>query len=172
LRAGESQLTRVRAAVLEAFNEPLAIRSYPHPDDPAAGEALIHVDIAGSAEPMCTCGWASLLSLCEHHGARIAGRIEKLGAGLDRDWLGEPLREGDRVTWASSISCGECFYCRVKGQPTRCLTRKAYGISYRASDAPHLRGGYAEKILLRAGTAIFRIPDAVPSEALSEPAAR
>ena len=31
---------------------------------------------------------------------------------------------------------------------------------------PHLRGGYAEKILLRAGTAIFRIPDSVPSEAL------
>src|SRR5206468_10854590 len=73
---------------------------------------------------------------------------------------------GGRVTWASSIACGECFYCRMKRQPTRCLTRKAYGISYCASEAPHLRGGYAEKILLRAGTAIFRIPDSVPSQAL------
>ncbi len=54
----------------------------------------------------------------------------------------------------------------MKRQPTRCLTRKAYGISYRSSEAPHLRGGYAEKILLRAGTAVFRIPDAVPSESL------
>jgi threonine dehydrogenase-like Zn-dependent dehydrogenase len=76
------------------------------------------------------------------------------------------LRAGDRVTWASSIACGECYYCRLKGQPTRCLTRKAYGISYCASDPPHLRGGYAEKIVLRAGTAIFRLPESVPSEAL------
>ena len=54
----------------------------------------------------------------------------------------------------------------MKAQPTRCLTRKAYGISYNANDAPHLRGGYAEKIHLRAGTAIFRIPDPIPTEAV------
>ena len=89
-----------------------------------------------------------------------------MARGLDRDWLGGPLRVGDRVTWASSIACGECYYCRLKRQPTRCLTRKAYGISYCASDPPHLRGGYAEKILLRAGSSIFRLPDAVPNEAL------
>ncbi len=167
LRAGEIALSDVRAAVLEAFNEPLAIRSYPHPGEPAASEALIAVDIAG------ICGtdvhlWLGQLAipLPNIMGHESAGRIERLGAGLDRDWLGEPLKIGDRVTWASSIACGECFYCRVKRQPTRCLTRKAYGISYCASDAPHLRGGYAEKILLRAGSSIFRIPDEVPSEAL------
>ncbi|MEP6714658.1 MAG: zinc-binding dehydrogenase [Terriglobia bacterium] len=160
-------MSDVRAAVLEAFNEPLAIRSYPHPEDPAAGEALIRVEIAG------ICGtdvhlWLGQLAipLPNIMGHESAGIVEKLGAGLERDWLGEPLREGDRVTWASSIACNECFYCRVKRQPTRCLLRKAYGISYRASEAPHLRGGYAEKILLRAGSSIFRIPDSVPSEAL------
>jgi threonine dehydrogenase-like Zn-dependent dehydrogenase len=62
--------------------------------------------------------------------------------------------------------CGECHYCRVKRQPTRCLKRRAYGISYSADEAPHLRGGYAELIALRAGTAIFRIPDSVSNEAL------
>ena len=70
------------------------------------------------------------------------------------------------MTWASSIVCGECYYCRLKRQPTRCVARRAYGISYCADEAPHLRGGYAERILLRAGTAIFRIPDAVSSEAV------
>ena len=77
-----------------------------------------------------------------------------------------PLAEGDRVCWASSISCGECFYCREKNQPTRCISRKAYGISYNADEAPHLRGGYAEKILLRPGTSIFRVPDSVPTDAV------
>jgi threonine dehydrogenase-like Zn-dependent dehydrogenase len=89
-----------------------------------------------------------------------------LGAGLEKDWRGQPLKAGDRVTWASSISCGECFYCRLKAQPTRCVSRKAYGISYDASQPPHLRGGYAEQILLRPGTAIFRLPDDVPEDAL------
>jgi len=160
-------LSGVRAAVLEAFEKPLEIRTYPEPNELAPGEALISVEIAG------ICGtdvhlWLGQLAipLPNIMGHESAGRIERLGAGVERDWRGEPLAIGDRVTWASSIACGECFYCRVKRQPTRCLTRKAYGISYRASDAPHLRGGYAEKILLRAGSAIFRIPDTVPSEAL------
>ena len=160
-------MNQVRAAVLEAFEKPLEIREYPDPGEPGAGEALIAVEISG------ICGtdvhlWLGQLAipLPNIMGHESAGRIERLGNGLTRDWRGEELRVGDRVTWASSISCGECFYCRVKRQPTRCLTRKAYGISYCASDAPHLRGGYAEKILLRAGSAIFRIPESVPSEAL------
>jgi threonine dehydrogenase-like Zn-dependent dehydrogenase len=172
LREGERSLNAtnhgpVKAAVLEDFEKPLAIRTYPDPGDPGPGEALARVEVAG------ICGtdvhlWLGQLAipLPNIMGHETAGRIEKLGQGLDKDWRGEPLHVGDRVTWASSISCGECFYCRVKRQPTRCLSRKAYGISYRASDAPHLRGGYAEKILLRAGSSIFRIPDAVPSDAL------
>lgn len=160
-------MSGVKAAVLEAFNAPLEIREFPDPGEPGPGEALVTIDIAG------ICGtdvhlWLGQLAipLPNIMGHESAGRVERLGPGLERDWRGETLRIGDRVTWASSIACGECFYCRVKRQPTRCLTRKAYGISYCASDAPHLRGGYAEKILLRAGSAIFRIPDAVPSDAL------
>jgi threonine dehydrogenase-like Zn-dependent dehydrogenase len=94
-------------------------------------------------------------------GHESVGIVEELGEGLARDWRGQPLRVGDRVTWASSVVCGECFYCRAKRQPTRCLSRKAYGISYCADDAPHLRGGYAERILLRAGSSIFRLPDSL-----------
>ncbi len=156
-----------RAAVLEAFEQPLAIREYAVAGDLAAGEALVRVEIAG------ICGtdvhlWLGQLSipLPVILGHETAGRVERLGDGLTHDWRGVPLSVGDRVTWASSISCGECFYCRLKRQPTRCVARKAYGISYTASEAPHLRGGYAEKIFLRAQTAIFRIPDEVPSDAV------
>ncbi len=160
-------MKQVKAAVLEAFEKPLAIREFPDPGDPGPGEALVSIEIAG------ICGtdvhlWLGQLAipLPNIMGHESAGRIERLGPGLLKDWRGETLRVGDRVTWASSISCGECYYCRVKKQATRCLTRKAYGISYCSTDAPHLRGGYAEKILLRANTAIFRIPDSVPGEAL------
>ena len=156
----------VRAAVLRSFEQPLELRTYPEPTA-GPGEAIVRVEMAG------ICGtdvhlWLGQLAIPIPVilGHETAGRIEQLGTGLEKDWRGDPLRVGDRVCWASSIACGECFYCRHKGQPTRCLTRKAYGISYNADDAPHLRGGYAEKIHLRAGTAIFRIPDSLPTEAV------
>jgi threonine dehydrogenase-like Zn-dependent dehydrogenase len=156
-----------RAAVLTAFQAPLELRDYPSPPDPAPGEAVVRVEMAG------ICGtdvhlWLGQLKipLPVILGHETAGRIEKLGPGLLKDWRGATLEPGDRVTWASSITCGECFYCRLKRQPTRCVSRKAYGISYCANEPPHLRGGYAERILLRAGTAIFKIPAEVPNDAV------
>jgi threonine dehydrogenase-like Zn-dependent dehydrogenase len=183
-------VSAVRAAVLTEFGKPLEIREYPEASNLAPGEALVRVEMAG------ICGtdvhlWLGQLAipLPVILGHETVGRIERIGtpspdataevtafqsrdsmersaAGLPKDWRGQPLSVGDRVCWASSIACGECFYCRVKNQPTRCLTRKAYGISYNADEAPHLRGGYAQKILLRAGTAIFRLPENLETEAV------
>jgi D-arabinose 1-dehydrogenase-like Zn-dependent alcohol dehydrogenase len=46
------------------------------------------------------------------------------------------------------------------------LFRKAYGISYCADEAPHLRGGYAQYILLRKGTAKFSLPQTLKTESV------
>jgi D-arabinose 1-dehydrogenase-like Zn-dependent alcohol dehydrogenase len=128
--------------VLVRYQEPLEIRTYPTPREVAAGEALVRVNAAG------ICGtdvhlWLGQLKIPIPVilGHETVGRIEMLGAGLTADWRGVPLAVGDRVTWASSIVCGECYYCRIKRQPTRCVGRRAYGISYCAVEAPHLRGG-------------------------------
>ena len=164
---GEEPLSEVRAAVLEAFEHLLRSGLIPTPATRPRRSPGRDRHRRASAAPTSISGSDSSPSPCPTSWATNPPAASRSsGAGLERDWRGEKLAPGDRVTWASSIACGECFYCRVKRQPTRCLTRKAYGISYCAADAPHLRGGYAEKILLRAGTAIFRIPDAVPSEAL------
>jgi len=156
-----------RAAVLVQYESPLQVQDFPVPSDVGPGEALARVEMAG------ICGtdihlWLGQLPvpLPVILGHESVGILEAVGAGLERDWRGQPLAVGDRVTWASSIVCGECFYCRIKRQPTRCLQRKAYGISYSSSVAPHLRGGYAEKILLRAGSSIFRLPEHVRTESV------
>src|SRR4051794_6644161 len=98
---GEETLKQVKAAVLEAFEKPLEIREFPDPGDPASGEALVSIEIAG------ICGtdvhlWLGQLAipLPNIMGHESAGRIEKLGPGLLRDWRGEALSVGDRVTWA------------------------------------------------------------------------
>jgi threonine dehydrogenase-like Zn-dependent dehydrogenase len=156
-----------KAAVLARYNEALEVREFPLDENLGPGEALVRVEMAG------ICGtdvhlWKGELPIPVPVilGHETVGRIEKLDGELRRDWGGNALAAGDRITWASSITCGECYYCRVKRVPTRCLQRKAYGISYCCDEAPHLRGGYAEWILMRKGSAIFNLPDAVSTEAL------
>jgi len=155
------------AAVLVDFEKPLEIRTYPLPEHLAPGELLVKVQMAG------ICGtdvhlWLGQLPipLPVIMGHESAGKIIRMGSAETADWSGQPLSLGDRITWASSIVCGQCYYCKEKAQPTRCLSRKAYGISYCASDAPHLRGGYAEYIVLRKGTSTFRLPESLETEAI------
>ncbi len=156
-----------KAAVLVEFGQPLVVREFPTHFELAPGEAVVEIEMAG------ICGtdvhiWRGELPvpLPLILGHEAVGRLRALGPGVTHDWTGQPIQPGDRVTWASSVVCGECYYCRIKPQPTRCLHRKAYGISYNANEPPHLRGGYAEQIYLRAGTALFKLPDDIPTAAV------
>ena len=77
-----------------------------------------------------------------------------------RDAYGEPLHEGDRVTWSIMAACGACQYCNERHLPQKCERLFKYG--HARSETPYfLNGGFAEGICLRPGTAIYRIPDSV-----------
>src|SRR5881394_1035335 len=160
-------MPNAKASVLEQFGAPLTLREFPLPSKIEPGAALVRTEMAG------ICGtdvhlWKGQLpiSLPVILGHETVGRIEQLGEGLERDWMGQPLKPGDRVTWTSATSCGECYYCAEKGQPTRCPQRRAYGIGYRCDQPPHLLGGYAEFHYLRPRTNIFKIANDLPSEAV------
>ncbi len=77
-----------------------------------------------------------------------------------RSATGETLREGDRVTWSMTAACGTCDYCANRNLPQKCETMFKYGHARNEGDSA-LSGGFATHILLRPGTAIYRIPDAV-----------
>ena len=156
-----------QASVLETFNAPLVTREFPLPEKVEPGAALVRTEMAG------ICGtdvhlWKGELpiKLPVILGHETVGRIVELGAGLERDWTGQPLQVGDRVTWNSTVSCGQCYYCAVKRQPTRCPSRRAYGIGYRCDEAPHFLGGYAEFHYLRPRATIFKLPDDLPTESV------
>ena len=160
-------MTTAKAAVLEHFDAPLQLREYPLPSQPEAGAALVRTEMAG------ICGtdvhlWKGQLPIALPIilGHETVGTIVQLGDGLERDWTGQPLKLGDRVTWTSTTSCGSCYYCAEKRQPTRCPHRRAYGIGYRSDEAPHFLGGYAEFHYLRARANIFKLPEELPTEAL------
>lgn len=160
-------MATAKASVLEAFNAPLKIRNYPLPDRLEPGAALVRTEMAG------ICGtdvhlWKGELpiKLPVVLGHETVGRIEMLGAGVESDWTGQPLNIGDRITWNSTASCGRCFYCAEKRQPTRCPDRRAYGIGYPSSEPPHFLGGYAEYHYLNPRATLFKLPDDLATESV------
>ena len=73
---------------------------------------------------------------------------------------GEPLHQGDRVTWSLMASCGVCDYCTHRKLPQKCETLFKYGHA-RSEGSNTLSGGFASHIQLHPGTAIYHIPDSV-----------
>ena len=83
--------------------------------------------------------------------------------GAVRDVEGDPIREGDVVTFLDvHETCNQCYHCLVARQPTRCPQRRVYGITYGAHDG--LLGGWAEAIWIRPGVKMIRLPAALAPE--------
>ena len=80
-----------------------------------------------------------------------------------RSTSGAPLHEGDRVSWSLMTSCGTCDYCTNRNLPQKCDRLFKYGHA-RSEGSTTLSGGFATHILLRPGTAIYRLPDAITDQ--------
>jgi threonine dehydrogenase-like Zn-dependent dehydrogenase len=59
-------------------------------------------------------------------------------------------------------TCGRCRACLVHRTPTRCASRRVYGITDSARDG--LYGGWSQYIYLEPGVGIARLPDTVSFE--------
>lgn len=147
----------VKAAVMPAPRGVMEVRELPDPDlEP--GSVLLET-VASEV-----CGTDVHL----HHG-RLAGvpypiipghvsvgRVLE-ARGVHEDAVGGRLAPGDLATFLDvHETCHTCFYCRVAGQPNRCPSRKVYGITYSVEDG--LMGGWAERIHLRAGVLVLKLP--------------
>ena len=90
------------------------------------------------------------------------GIVEATGGTL-RDIHGDAIREGDTVTFLDvHETCNNCYQCLVARQPTRCPSRKVYGITYGAREG--LLGGWAEAIWMKPGVKLIKLPGALSPE--------
>lgn len=160
-----------RAAVMVDFKKPFEIRTYPLPSRVEPGAVLVKMLMAG------VCG-TDVHTWLGHTGGKIlnfpvilghenVGEIVEMG-GEVKDWHGTPLKEGERITWPTTIGtyCYQCFNCTVAGIPNKCLRRKTYGAGITSEQPPHFLGGWAEYCYLYPRTSLFRLPDKLPVEAL------
>jgi threonine 3-dehydrogenase len=92
-------------------------------------------------------------------GHEAVGSVEHIGSAGCTDANGKPLRMGDRVTWSVAVSCFKCARC-LSGLPQKCVNLSKYGHEL-AIGRQALSGGLAEYILLRAGSTIYTVDEAL-----------
>ena len=111
---------------------------------------LWHGRLSGVPYPIIP-GHVSVGRLAEANGPLV---------GID----GTRLREGDPVVFFDvHRTCGRCYACTVARTPTRCPSRRVYGITDPAAEG--LLGGWAQAIYLEPGVAVAKLPDGVSPEA-------
>ena len=96
-------------------------------------------------------------------GHEFVGRVHKLGSGVNTDFNGEPLKEGDRVIWCNLLPCGTCPTC-LSGLGLPCPNRHVHE-GTTSDEFPHFKGGFAEYYYVSPRQWIYKVPDAVPDEA-------
>jgi D-arabinose 1-dehydrogenase-like Zn-dependent alcohol dehydrogenase len=157
-----------RSAVVRTFGDPIRIEEVPIPREIEPGAILTRIEmcsICGTDVHLWQGSLATKITLPVILGHEMVGRIVEMGAGAHRDSVGQPLRIGDRLTWAHT-SCGSCFFCTVAQEPTLCQNSRRY--MYETIDQfPYLLGGFSEYGYVMPDAGRIRVPDDVPNELAS-----
>lgn len=157
-------MSRIRAAVMPAPRAPIEIREFAAPDL-APGSMLIdtvYSEVCGTDVHL----WHGRLAGVPYPiipGHVSVGRL-RAARGTVTSVEGVPFREGDLVVFYDvHRTCGRCLPCAVWRTPTRCESRRVYGITDGVADG--LFGGWSEAIYLEPGVVAARLPDEVTPEA-------
>src|SRR5881398_2250216 len=153
----------VRAVVLMK-PKTLEAREFPRPAI-GADDALLRIEACG----ICGSDYEQYEGAQPQHedytpypvipGHEPLGVIEEVGRNAAARW---GVREGDRVAVRSGYGCGQCEACR-RWEPRACPKR---GGTYGYTDvgkAPHLWGGYAERIYLSPYSVMKKMDPTLPA---------
>ena len=121
-------MARTGKAVI-AQGQTFEVREYPVPE-PAPGTVLLKQELAG------ICGtdlhnWQNGFTEEVLLGHENVGIIDSVGKGVMHDYVGNPVKEGDRVIFSPRTGSGFI-----------------YGFHYNPNQAPHFGGGFADYIYL------------------------
>ena len=139
----------MKAAVLEAYHKPLAIRDVDLPP-PGWGEVTVQVKACGLCltDVHISEGKIPTVTLPLIPGHEFSGLVARIGENVD-GW-----NVGDRVTVCVDVNCGHCEFC-LRGESNRCSKLKRIGFER--------DGGMAEMVNVPADN-LERIDEAVSFE--------
>ncbi len=91
--------------------------------------------------------------------------MQAIGENVKTDYIGKPLREGDRVAYAYFRPCGRCWAC-ISGAAA-CLNRYAHWLGVSADVPPHFNGAFAEYYYIGARQWVYKVPDELENDLVS-----
>ena len=156
-----------RALVLDRPKGRMVMGDYPIPD-PAPGGLLMKMELCG------LCGTDVHTWQCENIpleypislGHEMVGTVAALGKGVATDYVGHPIREGDRITVIPAIHCHQCYFCAIAKTPEKCLHWKTYGTWPQADREPHFSGGYADYLYVHDPNSVVLKTETTPERAM------
>jgi D-arabinose 1-dehydrogenase-like Zn-dependent alcohol dehydrogenase len=153
---------KAKAAVFSGVRKPFEIREYelPEPEEKGALIKVSMANICGSDIHMWRGEAPFPTGMIGGH--EMAGKIARLGAGLETDATGKPLKEGDHVVYPYFMFCGTCRPC-MHGRRTACQNKLQYWVTP-ADLPPHFRGAYAEYYYCPPGNPIFKVHDGLTDD--------
>ena len=158
-----------KAMVWTAIDTPLEPREYALPDveDDAMLVKITMACICGSDIHSYKGEYVGRLKPSKEKplimGHEMTGRVYKMGRNVTTDYLGRPLKEGDRIIYGYFNPCGKCEAC-VSGTascPYKHRFRKT------SEEFPHFRGAYAEYYYLKGDQWVFKVPDELSDESVA-----
>lgn len=158
-----------KAAVATGVGVPMEIREYPLPEvEPEAILVKITMATICGSDVHAVKGeykgrpeFAGSPSSPKVLGHEMTGIVYKLGKNLKTDYLGQPLKEGDRIVYCYFRRCGKCWACQTgRAQcPNRLDFRRGS-----CEESPHFQGAYAEYYYLVPGQWVYKVPDELSDE--------
>ncbi len=154
MRTGKAAVL-VKANQLETWDVPVV--------EPGEGEVLVSIVVGGvcGSDVHLTVGDAGVLPFPIILGHEGVGRVEKLGRGVDRDYVGTPVKSGDLIYWMPIALCHRCYSCTIL-EATPCDN----GTFFEDASKPNW-ASYAEYAWLPRGMAFFRLPEGASVEAIA-----
>lgn len=147
-----------RANLLAKPQGHFMVGRYPIPN-PAPGSVLMKIELCGVCgtdvhtwhAPAAAVGCEYPISL----GHEISGTVAALGPGVTKDYIGRPLKVGDRIGVIPAIHCHRCYFCTIAKTPEKCTDWKTYGTWPKADQPPHFSGGYGDYLYIHDPKSVF-----------------
>ena len=137
----------MKAAVLNAIKEPLAVKDVPL-GEPEKDEVVLRQTLTGICyrDILTRDGFLPRVKLPIIPGHEISGVIEAIGESV------QGFKIGQRVASLIYAPCGKCEFC-LRGEENLCPHKEAYGESR--------NGAYGERVIV-SSRSLVPVPDGIP----------
>lgn len=128
----------------------------PSPEPGAVVTEVVRTNICGTEVHMWD-GEHPLDNLVPGHEAVC--RIVELGDGVETDYAGQPISEGDLVATVTAVPCHDCHHCHV-GEFRMCQDAYRYWLRS-PEEPPHFHGTFATHYYIQPHQFFYRIPSSL-----------